>query len=110
MSFRLLGLVFGLGVVGLALLFFLVPVGPRIDAQVCARITPGMTVSEAHAAIGVPPGNYTASMFTLMERSVDIPYSVAGATSRDKWEGADGIILVFYDANGKVIEARFWPN
>ncbi len=74
----------------------------RISGTTAARITPGMTVGQAAAIIGAPPGCYDG----VVMMSTNQP-----PTKRDwhEWIGSRGCIILYPDATGRVAKASFYP-
>lgn len=78
----------------------------RVDQSVCDQIRKGMTEKEVEAIIGVPAGNYTG---LFIKHESTIPIHVVGSSSRRKWEGKGGTILVFFDENETVVTSMYFP-
>jgi hypothetical protein len=71
-----------------------------IDKSTCDRVQLGMSLAEVEVILGGPPGNYTGLFF---KKDVSIPLTVVGGASRKQWTGTRGVLIVFFDEQGRVI-------
>lgn len=104
----------GLGVfmvLALAVLavFMLTRAQPTIDPATASRIARGMTEAEVDAVIGAPEGSYGRGSF-LGRQEFDIFKTIGGSTKRKRWSGEDGMILVWFDSQGRVMLAEYVRN
>jgi hypothetical protein len=81
---------------------------PTIDRETFARIRTGMSRPEVIGVIGAPPGNYTPMDWTGGRKERDVFLTYGNAASREKWLGEQGGILVFFDAEGKVLYTHWF--
>lgn len=81
---------------------------PQIDPATAAQLKGGMTEAEVDAVIGAPEGHYGPG-FLLGRRDFDVFKTLAGAAKRKKWTGEHGIILVWFDNQGRMLLAEFIP-
>jgi hypothetical protein len=96
-----LGMITVAALAGIATLLLSWPVA-RISRESAARITPGMTVEQATAVVGAPPGWYDG---------VGMISTNAPSTKGDwhEWTGSQGTIILYPDAGGRVARATFYP-
>ncbi len=108
----------GLFVVGVWTSCFLAP-RHRIDEHSYRRIKKGMTLAEAEAIIGVPPGVYTQrSTEYKYHRGPPFKTSVAELLEAEKllapeirsWYGNAGFIWVEFDEDGRVYGVSILEN
>jgi hypothetical protein len=78
--------------------------GPA-DQNTYAKIRPGMTMGEVDALFGRPP--FLDSDQTPLRP--DIRETLIGDRPNRGWDGPEGLILVTFDAAGRVEAARFTP-
>jgi hypothetical protein len=78
-----------------------------IDKDTCDRVQPGMSLAEVEAILGGPPGNYTGFFFGT---DASITLTVAGSSNRKQWTGTRGVLLVFFDDQGRVITQMHFPQ
>jgi hypothetical protein len=83
--------------------------GPRCDRAAYERVHRGMTVAEASAAIGGPPGDYTGGAWDF-EAEVDSRGRWSRADHVEKWVGSRGLIVVFFDEQGRAGHKGFLPH
>ena len=81
---------------------------PTIDPATASRIARGMTEAEVDAVVGAPEGSYGRGAF-LGRQEFDIFKSIVGSTKRKRWSGEQGIILVWFDSQGRVMAAEYVP-
>jgi hypothetical protein len=81
----------------------------RCTARQCDKVRPGMTVAEAAAVLGCPPGDYTdgkgvyiAFIDPFPVESVRLQYSLF-------WCGRDGAVGLVLDNDGRVRRAEWLP-
>ena len=94
------------------------------------RLTVGMTEAEVGAAVPIPPGDHTGGYahstsrptcegglpiyvdyHTRADGTVAAPHPVTGRPLRGKWwRGQDGLVLVFFGEDQRVIERRYYPG
>jgi hypothetical protein len=92
-----------LAVVGVLVLVFLPQPGDRITRETFDEIREGMTLWEVEQLIGVPPGDYTTG-----DRVVYLPPASAGhGPIRHEWQGDEGGIEVWLNADGRVVWKDF---
>src|SRR5262245_7610767 len=75
----------------------------RINQSACDQIQLGMTVDEAGAVIGGPPGWYDGVWGVRTDAPP--PYK-----DQPSWIGSQGEIILRLDAEGRVAEAQFYPG
>jgi hypothetical protein len=82
---------------------------PTIDASLERKIKQGMTAEEVERTVGVPPGNYYYPNFPWQSRAgyFSSPGRVPGAVDVKHWQGDDGTIAVYFDAQGKALWAEW---
>jgi len=78
-----------------------------IDQETCDRVRPGMSLAEVEGILGGPPGNYTG---LFSKKDVSVPLTVAGSTSRQQWTGRRGVVIVFFDEEGRVMTSMYFPS
>ena len=87
--------------------FILTRTRVNIDPATAARISQGMTETEVDGVIGGPEGSYGRG--SILGRSeFDVGLAIPGSAKRKRWSGDAGIILVWFDSQGRVMEARFF--
>ena len=87
---------------GISMLLLSWPVA-RISQDSADRITSGMTVEQAVAVVGAPPGWY--------DGVVMISTNAPSITKSEwhEWAGSQGSIILYPDARGRVARAAFYP-
>jgi len=83
---------------------------PVIDEATKNRIQRGMTEAEVDAIIGAPEGIYTPGNFITGQKAFDVLITMPGTAKRKKWVGEQGLILVFFDNQGKTIAAMYFQS
>jgi len=78
---------------------------PAIEKADFERIKIGMKDSDVHRVLGGPPGNYP----TFQPPGFFHIKSVRPKGTQKKWTGDGGIIFVWFDDNGVVIDMEFDP-
>jgi hypothetical protein len=81
---------------------------PVINQATADQIQQGMTEAEVDAIIGAPQGNYNPGNYFTGREDVEFPLWAADAVKRKKWTGGQGVILVFFDNQGKVVGRFFF--
>jgi hypothetical protein len=88
---------------------------PRCGLQAYKAIRLGMTLEEAAAVVGVPPGDYTGGHVreyrseTEYGQSEFIPPASRKSASHAEWVGAKGRISLGFDEGGRVSVKFFTP-
>jgi hypothetical protein len=90
-----------LAVVGVLVLVWLPRPGDRITRETFEQIRDGMTLDEVEAIIGAPPGEYTTTDVIYSE-FLGSTIILRGSRDMPAWEGYQGKIVVFLDAERKV--------
>jgi hypothetical protein len=102
-----------------------------INEALFERVALGMTAQEIDAAIGCAPGDYSgAYQYTTTKPMqegelpllgtdlcdyangrVSAPHPVTGKQISGKlWRGKEGLLMVFFGEDNRVIERRFYPG
>jgi len=103
----LIGLgVFMVLVVAALVVFILTRPQPTIDPATASRIARGMSEAEVDAVIGAPEGSYGRGSI-LGRQEFDIFKTIGGSAKRKRWSGERGIILVWFDSQGRVMLAEY---
>jgi|ERR1043166_7154491 hypothetical protein len=112
---------------------YLVSVSQREGVNVAPfydRLTLGMTEAEVGAAVSLPPGDHTnghehttsapicegglplyIDYHPWPDGTVTAPHPVTGRPLRGKWwRGEDGLVIVFFGDDQRVIERRYYPG
>jgi hypothetical protein len=132
-SIRLLAFLVLIACVAFAIAYWLfskndVPINQSLYEQLAL----GMTAQEVDTAIGYAPGDYSgAYLYTTTEPlqegelgpvlgtdkcdyangRVSAPHPVTGRQIKGKlWRGRDGMLMVFFGEDNRVIERRFYPG
>lgn len=94
------------------------------------RLAVGMTEAEVGSAVPLPPGDYTGAYAhstsrptcegglpvyldycTRADGTVSAPHPVTGRPIRGRWwRGDDGLVIVFFGDDQRVIERRYYPG
>src|SRR5262245_39128795 len=82
---------------------------PRCDLAAYDRVHHGMTLVEVSAAIGGPPRDYTEGAWDF-EGEADFHLRRSRSDRVEKWIGARGLIVVFFDKNGEAVDKGFFPH
>jgi hypothetical protein len=81
---------------------------PPVAQENCERIKKGMSRADVEAICGGPPGDYRLNRpdtATFKTYSIQLP---EGTTDWPEWSWDDGDLRVFFDAAGRVLEARLY--
>src|SRR5439155_21367172 len=115
-----------------AIAFFLFPKNDvPINESLYERLALGMTAQEVDTAIGYAPGDYSGAysyvttkplqegelpllgtdMCDYANGRVSAPHPVTGRQISGKlWRGKEGMLMVFFGEDNRVIERRFYPG
>ena len=95
---RVLGVLIGLGLVGMAVVA-LRPTGPRPSLATFALVHEGMTREQVYAGVGGMPGDYSdgytvpANRYTILNDSRQRP---------EVWAANDAFLVAYFDTDGRV--------
>ncbi len=78
----------------------------KTDQNACNKIQQGMTQRDVENIIGGPPGNYSGLIYKY---DISSPYHVVGSSTKIKWTGREGVIMVCFDQNARVMTACYFP-
>jgi hypothetical protein len=103
----------------------------RINESLYERLALGMTAQEVDTTIGYAPGDYSGAYTYTTSKPmqegelpllgtdlcdyangrVSAPHPVTGRQISGKlWRGKEGLLMVFFGENNRVIERRFYPG
>jgi hypothetical protein len=94
------------------------------------RLAVGMTEADVGTAVPIPPGDYTGGYAHTTARptcegglptfvdyhpwpggTVTAPHPLTGRPLRGQWwRGEDGLVVVYFGDDGRVIERRYYPG
>jgi hypothetical protein len=118
--------------VAIAAAYFLFPGNDvPINEALYERVALGMTAQEIDAAIGYAPGDYSGAyqytttkpmhegelpllgtdLCDFANGRVSAPHPATGKQISGKlWRGKEGLLMVFFGEDNRVIERRFYPG
>jgi hypothetical protein len=129
---RLLAFLVFVAFVLAAIAYYLFPKNDvRINGSLYERLELGMTAQEVDTAIGYAPGDYSGTYAYITSKPmregelpllgtdlcdyangrVSAPHPATGKQISGKlWRGEEGLLMVFFGEDNRVIERRFYPG
>jgi hypothetical protein len=107
LRYRRLVVAGGLAVAALGALVYLLWPGPRVTLTDMTPLCAGDTRAEVYAKIGGPPGDYRRNGFvgSIPGRPAD-----RDVTTAETWTCDDGVLHVWFDADGRLIDLIGLPS
>ena len=129
---RLLAFMVFVAFAGVVMAYWLFPKNDvPINESLYERLALGMTEQEVDSAIGYAPGDYSGAyaytttkpmqegelpllgtdLCDYANGRVSAPHPATGKQIRGKlWRGKEGLLMVFFGEDNRVIERRFYPG
>jgi hypothetical protein len=92
--------------VGLLVLLIVTRRVSPVNAASAARVQVGMTQAEVAAIFGGPPGDYRVGSRAM---DFDVGLAPLPGNTLQRWRGDDGLALIQFGPDGRVIHAEFIP-